>query len=471
MTHATLGASEWILWVAPIVTALWVGAFGACVGSLVNVLVYRLPLGLDVVAPTSRCPNCETKLTWRENIPIFGWLMLRGKCRFCRSPISPEYPIVETFTACLWMLVFLALYAEQGRFLGVPVGVLGPTWGDSGFVATWPSFVVVVGLFSCLIAVTLIDARTFHIPMSLMVFPVVLGLLAHGGHALWIEYGGRGTLPRTSPGWTWTIPTPSAESWRLIGAAFGGAIGVVVSNVLLATGVIKRSFADYDDWVKAAEAEGKAAAAEGAGATPDAGVPAPGPDGAPTGGEPVPADSPEMWTRYPHARREMIRELVFLGPIVALALAGSLLAYRLAGPWAFDPVEFVERPSVQAPLWVTVLAGVCLGYLVGGGAVWAMRLFGSLAFGKEAMGLGDVHLMAAVGACVGWIDSVLGLFGAAFVGLAWAILGRVFSGVFQRHMPFGPYLAIATVLIWFAKPWVSQAVALLSPARPALTIP
>ncbi len=493
-----LGAGEWVLWLAPIVTVLWVGAFGACVGSLLNVLVYRLPLGLDVVSPTSRCPSCETKLTWRENIPIFGWLLLRGRCRFCRSRISPEYPIVETFTACLWMLVFLALYAEHGRFLGVPVGVLGPAWGNAGFIATWPSFIIVVGLFSCLIAVTLIDARTFHIPMSLMVVPVVLGLVGHVGHALWVQYAGSGMLPRVSPGWTWTIPTPGSESWRLIGAALGGGVGVVLSNVLLAKGVIKRSFADYDEWLKSQEqaAQDQAGTASPGAEQPGseqaaapevpAGESAPAPEPAPQPESPTPpaaegvaaqptdtppGDSPEMWTRYPHARREMARELVFLGPIVALALAGSVVAARLAGPWAFDPINLVERPSVQAPLWLTVLAGVLLGYLVGGGVVWAMRVFGSVAFGKEAMGLGDVHLMAAVGACLGWVDPVLGFFGAAFVGLAWAVLSRAFSGVFQRHMPFGPYLAIATVLVWFLKPWIGQALALVGGGRGGLTLP
>ncbi|MEO0630377.1 MAG: prepilin peptidase, partial [Planctomycetota bacterium] len=63
------------------VPVLFVFAFGACVGSLINVLVYRLPLGLPVVVPSSRCPACATKLTWRENVPIFGWLLLGGRCR------------------------------------------------------------------------------------------------------------------------------------------------------------------------------------------------------------------------------------------------------------------------------------------------------------------------------------------------------------------------------------------------------
>ena len=64
---------DWFFYMMPWLTILlFVTAVGACIGSLINVLVYRIPLGLDVVRPTSRCPQCDHKLTWRENIPIFG---------------------------------------------------------------------------------------------------------------------------------------------------------------------------------------------------------------------------------------------------------------------------------------------------------------------------------------------------------------------------------------------------------------
>ena len=76
-----------LMFFSEVTKILFVLAFGACIGWLVNVLVYRMPLGLGVVTPPSRCPSCETQLTWRENIPVFGWLRLLGKCRFCRSPI------------------------------------------------------------------------------------------------------------------------------------------------------------------------------------------------------------------------------------------------------------------------------------------------------------------------------------------------------------------------------------------------
>jgi len=444
--------ADLILWLTPIVLAGWVFAFGACVGSLLNVLVYRLPLGLDVVSPTSRCPSCETKLTWRENIPIFGWLMLRGRCRFCHSAISSEYPIVETCTALLWVAVWAVLYADNGRFLGIPVGAMTPEWAASGFRHTWPMFIAVLGLFSCLIAVTLIDARTFHIPMSLVVFPVVLGLACHAG---WAAF--HGPLHPAPRGWEWSLPTPGVHGWQWVGMALGGAVGLGISVALLRFGVIKRSFADYEQWLESHQASPEGATPESSpGGTPEA-------DHA--------GDSPEMWVQYPHARREMIRELVFLGPCIGLAMLGAALALRLAGPWTPDMLTGEMLPGAQVPHWLSVLCGVLLGYLIGGGLVWAMRIFGSLAFGKEALGLGDVHLMAAVGACLGWIDATLGFFGAAFVGMVWAIVGKMASGKLQRHMPFGPYLAIATVLVWFTKPWIEHLMNLVAKVSPPINLP
>jgi len=75
---------------------------GACVGSFLNVVVWRLPRGESLVTPPSHCPNCDRQLLWYDNVPIVGWLKLRGKCRFCGQPISPRYPLVETFTALLF---------------------------------------------------------------------------------------------------------------------------------------------------------------------------------------------------------------------------------------------------------------------------------------------------------------------------------------------------------------------------------
>ena len=74
---------------------IFVFAIGACVGSFLNVVVWRLPRDESLVTPPSRCPKCGHRLAWFDNLPIVGWIFLRGKCRYCKQPISPRYPIVE----------------------------------------------------------------------------------------------------------------------------------------------------------------------------------------------------------------------------------------------------------------------------------------------------------------------------------------------------------------------------------------
>ncbi|MCR9202860.1 MAG: prepilin peptidase, partial [Planctomycetaceae bacterium] len=85
----------------------WIFILGACFGSFLNVVIYRLPAGMSLGRPKSRCPRCETPLSARDNVPILGWLMLRGKCRYCSLPIAPRYPLVElTCGAILLTLMF-----------------------------------------------------------------------------------------------------------------------------------------------------------------------------------------------------------------------------------------------------------------------------------------------------------------------------------------------------------------------------
>lgn len=412
-------------------------AFGACLGSLVNVLAYRMPRGLGVVTPPSRCTNCGTKLTWRENFPVFGWLLLRGKCRFCKSPISPEYPIVETIVGILFALVYVVLFGDRWRGIGMAFEPIRPEWVEMGFRAVWPLLVVWLTLVTCLVAVTIIDARTYQIPLSLVWVPTLVGLAGHVGLALHVQYGTpHHRLLGAAEGWTWAIPTPGRFGWKWGGAAIGGTVGLGLSTLLLHLGVIRRSFLDYPEWeasaLKAAETE------------------------KPAGSEDPSGGTPELWVQYPHARREMLRELIFLAPVFGLAMLGWAAGTWLGGDWTWNNLLFQWESSRAFPLWAQVLSGVLMGYLIGGGAIWAVRILGSLAFGKEAMGLGDVHLMAAVGACLGWIDSAFGFLGATFVGLGWWLVGLVFKGAGKRHMPFGPYLAVATVLITFCKPLLEQ---------------
>ena len=125
---------------------------GGSIGSFVNVVVYRLPAGLSILWPPSRCPNCLHQLGKRENVPVLGWLYLRGRCRYCKGKIPCRYPVVETATGMLFLLVFW-------RF-GVSVQTLG----------YWT-------FCSWLIALSLIDLDTMTLPNPLTQSGLVTGLV------------------------------------------------------------------------------------------------------------------------------------------------------------------------------------------------------------------------------------------------------------------------------------------------------
>jgi leader peptidase (prepilin peptidase)/N-methyltransferase len=144
-------------------------------------------------------------------------------------------------------------------------------------------------------------------------------------------------------------------------------------------------------------------------------------------------------------RREMLRELVLLGPAIILGIAAAMAVRHIpavGGPWA-DLLRRHAGPG--AGPHVNGLLGAVWGFVIGGGIVWAVRILGTLAFGKEAMGRGDVHLMAAVGAVTGWAVPVLAFFVAPFFGLLWALHLWLRKG--QRELPYGPWLAMATAAV------------------------
>lgn len=82
---------------------LFAGIVGAAIGSFLNVCIYRWPAEQSVITPRSRCPACEHELAWSDNIPIFGWILLRGRCRYCGTGVSAQYPLIELVTALIWI--------------------------------------------------------------------------------------------------------------------------------------------------------------------------------------------------------------------------------------------------------------------------------------------------------------------------------------------------------------------------------
>ena len=130
----------------------WLFFLGLAIGSFLNVVIYRLPRGQSVVSPRSRCPKCGRQLPWYENIPVFSWLALGGKCSGCKTPISARYAIVEILTGVL----FLACLARFG-------------W-------SW-ELVSALTFVTVLVPLTFIDAELWVLPFELTVPGIVLGVL------------------------------------------------------------------------------------------------------------------------------------------------------------------------------------------------------------------------------------------------------------------------------------------------------
>ena len=123
-----------------VISILIVGFFGLSVGSFLNVVIYRLPRNVSIVFPASHCIVCGTPIKYRDNIPIVGYILLHGRCRECSSSISIIYPLVEFFTGCM----FIALYILHG---GLTL-----------------NFIADVILGAILIVASVIDARYMIIP-------------------------------------------------------------------------------------------------------------------------------------------------------------------------------------------------------------------------------------------------------------------------------------------------------------------
>ena len=98
------------------------GILGLCVGSYLNVVIYRLPNEMNLSKPGSHCTKCNYSLKWYDNIPVLSYLMLGGKCRKCKAPISPRYMIVELLNAALWLLA-VGLYWEANPVYACAVAV------------------------------------------------------------------------------------------------------------------------------------------------------------------------------------------------------------------------------------------------------------------------------------------------------------------------------------------------------------
>jgi len=264
--------------------------FGACVGSFLNVVIWRLPQedpARRTLGGRSHCPGCGKTISWYDNVPVLGWLMLRGKARCCGTTISPRYPFVELLTAVL----FYAL-------------------------AAWPPF---------------------------------------------------------------------GQVFAADGALVPEALAAVVASIVFVSMLIALTFIDFDTQLL-----------------------------------------PDVLTKP--------------GMVIGL-IAGTWPG--VAGVISDDALVSLELRSLMASL---------VGLLVGGGVTWGVRALGSVVFKKEAMGFGDVTLMAMIGAFMGWQPALCAITIAPVTAIVVGSLVRVMTG--RTFVAFGPYLAVSAVIVLCTWRWI-----------------
>ena len=334
-------------------------AIGGCVGSFLNVVIYRLPRDKSLVYPPSSCPSCGKHIRFYDNIPLVSWLVLLGKCRNCKARISPRYFVVELLTAAVFVGMYI-FYFDTGLRADIPEFLAGG----------WFVYLATVILLSALVACSAIDLEMWIIPLSVCWFATAAGIVASTLAPLAIHPAviGKYFLLPTTTAFIFINPTTVAT------LTAGALIGLVISLVLLETGLIKRSY-DIGKLKDSSENSPKQDATTSMQGVED-----------------------EF-----NDRAEMFKEMVFLLPIIVFAIA----AYKLMG--RFPAIQQWWGGFTQWP-YVSGFLGSLAGYFAGCTIVWFFRIFGTLLFGREAMGLGDVHLMGAAGAVIGPVFIVIAFF-------------------------------------------------------------
>lgn len=349
-----------------------VGAFvlGACIGSFLNVVIYRLPLGLSVNEPKrSFCPQCHAPIRARHNIPILGWMLLGGKCADCGGAVSIRYPLVEFVTGALFLAVWLLVVAADPS-LALP-------------------YFVFVGI---LVAATFIDIDHMIIPHELTWGGVAAGV---GFSAALPQLMGQSS--RIASVW-----------WSIFGAALGyGLLWAVVEAGKIAFGRKRVPFDPPErfTWKRAGEDDAEFT----------------------MGGE------KERWSEMFDREGDRL-DLVC------------------------DQIEIAGRTHENVTLH---------GYhnrIELGTANYPLRMLEGFTgvvreatFPREAMGMGDVNFLAAIGAFLGWKAVLFTVASGSMVGSIVGLATLPLRG--QSHsikLPFGPYLSVGALLWLFVGPALAE---------------
>ncbi len=359
---------------------------GLAIGSFLNVVIHRIPRGESVVRPGSRCPACGHRVRPGDNIPVIGYLRLRGRCRDCGAAISRRYPLVEMLTG----IIFVAIAIKSGLTI------------DAALEAIFAS---------AMIALIFTDAREQLLPDVITCPLLLFTLLAAAWRGGWGE-------PVAYPfDLSLVFATESETGFPAMRAAIVG--GLLIAAAVPSFWLIDRLdiflFNKYHDWQTETDSTRQ-----------------------------LTAEEETAIASYEHQDRRMKRLAM------AIAIVSSLLwvtlALRLGN---HDPLAWKGAWSG--------LTGAVTGALVGALPLWWLRTGYYLVRGVEGLGLGDVKLMAGIGAFLGWQGALCILLISSIAGsLVGLWMMRTSTARLATAIPFGCFLGSAALamllkqIIWLA---------------------
>lgn len=326
--------------------------FGAVVGSFLNVCIYRMPLGLSVVSPPSACPHCKTQIKWYHNIPLFTYLVIGGKCRYCGVKITPRYFLVELLTALAFLIVWSCF--------------------DGGLPAIY--WILLAGF----IVATFIDFEHFIIPNEITLGGVVVGFVVS------VLYP-----PLHKVGTIW-----QGALYSFLGILCGG--GVLYLVVEFGKLLFGKRKVPLDPGTVIVVADQKIKVGE----------------------EEV------TWEDLFSRESDRVTFLATTLKIGDQSFANAKVVISETTLTVNDQAfELAQVGRVEATSELIVLP-------------------------REAMGLGDVKLLAAIGAFLGWKATLFTVFSSSLLGGLVGLVLIVFRQTnWQGRIPYGPYIVVGAV-IW-----------------------
>lgn len=447
-------------------------ATGLCVGSFLNVVIYRLPRDQSLRGPLwSACPHCGHRIRWYDNLPLISIIVLGGRCRDCRWAIATRYPVVEASMAIVVLVLLDAFFIGHVRS-----GLCERTFGLADQLAVdWPIFIAHLVLFACLFAMSAIDLEHYWVDVRFTNFATLTGFVLH---TLW--------TPRHETSWLRPFDTTAVVALLAL-----AGLGIVWILLICQPHVDPEDFGEpaSDDHLMMHTAEANKPVEVTSRLDPPRMVAwltglvlvglvvwlfcvnvelAPGGHWLRAllplllffflivGESAVERQSDHDIIEAIHEERRESRKMVawealLLVPAVLFGLAGY---YAMTGDGDL-PATISEALHTKTRLWemslfrnwepLYGLATAATGYMIAGGLGWAVRIIFTLVLGKEAFGAGDIHLMAAAGCVAGWPAAVI----AFFLTCGLALLGWLITLRFKRTraLPLGPWFSLSLLAV------------------------